>query len=145
MRARSLAIRKTCALRQIAIVVSMLCALALATGLAEPAARALAAAADTTILLPALSRPLKTETPRFLFLVVAALGAVQVQGVLLVFPVPQVTWLDGACPLGSGSRSTSLNMAQTVEQPITAQEPKEVHYASVYGPVSCRHGPLGEC
>jgi hypothetical protein len=82
-------------MRRAAIVVPVLCTLALATGLADPAPRALAAATNASILLPADQTP-DDGNDRSLFLVVPALGiAVRAQGALLVSPVPQTTWLDG--------------------------------------------------
>ena len=72
-------------------VVLMLCALALAIGLADPAPRALAAAADASALLPTDRTP-EDGNDRALFLV-PALGAVALaRRSRSVGPASQVPW-----------------------------------------------------
>jgi hypothetical protein len=81
-------------MRRITTVVPILCALALAIGLAAPAPRALAAPVDAPTLLSA-DQTTDVGDDRFFVLVPTLAIAVRVQGALLVSPVPQKTWLDG--------------------------------------------------
>jgi hypothetical protein len=91
VRARSSVIRKKRAVRRIAIAVSLLCALALVIGLAEPVPRALATAADAPTLLPADQIP-DDGTDRVLVLM-PALGTTDLaQGSRLVDRAPEVSW-----------------------------------------------------
>ena len=72
----------------------MLCALALAIGLAEPAPGALAAPADAPTLLPADRTPDDGNDP--VLLLVPALGTAHLaQGSHIVGPAPQAPWPAG--------------------------------------------------
>jgi hypothetical protein len=81
-------------MRRIAIIVSFLCALALAAGVADAAHQALAVVADDTLLLPA-DQTTDDGSDRFLFLVPALSAAVPAQGSLILAPAPQAAWQAG--------------------------------------------------